>query len=690
VSEPSGWPYWQPPSVELRPKPESREVRDPSADLLWLASDERWRPVAAAIAARLRTARSVVHETTSPETGIGSFYEERRERGAPLVITLDVLFALSHLALASVAYEVEGSVMQTDLSTMLHRLDARLSAEAPRARPDLLEGYRVARTAVAVALALAEPTYVIPVELAEVASSEIALVRAHPGLRTSPLFGVPIDYGAFSPRGPITSAADPRTGVFEAAQWLGEAPFVFVGRGEAGGVGIDLGAARGQARAALLLARLLVGDGDADAGMAFARMTRLDQFTLGDADDLSPRRAGDLARRAGVDLRGGDDIVDTFKLDRFRHAAARDNLASEPTVPQRGELGRDASTGSRTMRIVPLRASYDGRVMQRLVTPFLGPLMASDAGPLEAQRRMPSALDIGAWLGSTVARDALVTRGDFGYAGFESSLASLAERWRGGESPLHASVYGSWLESLATWLRPSSAERTDLHAQGATDDRRKLRTALVAWTFLRHDALAFAHEAPNGRPALSKAPKPSGGRIFVELHPEAIASLLGTVRQLRFGLAALGVLREDTLSSAIATEVDNILALTLEASARETNDDASLAELEPELSRIPSRIATLEAWAGSAATPVVIDVHLDAASGKVLEEGTGTLEEIFMHVRDPITRRSILAVGATIPHWELVESAANRLNDAAWRARIQEGRAPDRDGASEPDRIPGE
>jgi hypothetical protein len=246
------------------------------------------------------------------------------------------------------------------------------------------------------------------------------------------------------------------------------------------------------------------------------------------------------------------------------------------------------------------------------------------------------------------------------------------------------------LESLAAWLRPSSAERTDLHSQGVTDDRRKLRTALVAWTFLRHDALAFAHEAPHGRPSLSKAPKPGGGRVFVEPHPEAIASLLGTVRQLRFGLTALGVLREDALSSAVAAEVDSILALTLEASARATNDDTSLAELEPELTRIPSRIAALEAWAGSAATPVVIDVHLDATSGKVLEEGTGNLEEIFMHVRDPITRRSVLAVGATIPHWELLESAANRLNDAAWRARIQEGHAPDRDAASEPDRIPAE
>jgi hypothetical protein len=685
LSEPSGWPYWQAPSLELHPKPESGEVGGEASEPPWLASDEEWRPMATAIVAKLRTTGSVVHRTRNHETSVGSFYEERARRGAPIVITLDALFALSHLVFASVASDVESGGMQAEVFTLLHRLDARLSAEAPRARPDLFEGYRVARTAVAVALELAEPAYVVPAPLTEVASAEMALIRGHPGLVTSPLFGVPIDYGAFSPRGPIASATDPRAGMFEAAEWLGEAPFLFAAKSEAGGVAIDVGTARSQARAALLISRLLRKDGDADAAMAFSRITRKDRLTLGDADDLSPQHVGDLARRTGVDLRGGDDIVDTYKLDRFRHALAREGVA---LVSPDADAGSDASRGLRTMRILPLRAPPDGRVLQRLVTPFVGPLSATDAGTLRAQRRMPSALDVGAWLGSAVARDALVTRGDFGYGGFESALASLLELRPSGDSQRHASVYGSWLDSLSTWLRPSAVEQAEPRAI-PTDDRRRLRTALVAWTFLRHDALPFAHEAPHARPSpTSPTPQRHAEKVWVDPHPEAIASLLGAVRQLHLGLAALDALREDSLSFAIAVEVEGILALALEASARQANGDAALAEIEPELAQIPSRIAALEGWAGSAADPVVIDVHLDATSGNVLEEGTGPLEEVFMRLRDPITRRPVLAVGATIPHWEFLASAASRLNDAAWRAELQEGRGPDREATQEPAQDP--
>jgi hypothetical protein len=654
----------------------------------WLASDDEWEPLAKTLLAKLRTTGSVVHRTRVQETSLGAFYEERARRGAALVITLDALFALVHASFASLAADVETSGMTAELGTMLHRLDARLGAEAPHARPDLLEGYRLARTVVAVALSLLEPGYVVPAELAEVAVSETALVRGHPGLVTSPLLGVPIDYGAFAPRGPIASPADPRAGIFQAAEWLGDAPFSFVGRGEDGGVAIDVGMARVQARAALLIARLLQKDTDAPAATAFARMTRTDRFVLGEGDDLSPRNVTDLAKRVGMDLNGGDDVVDTSKVDRFRHAAARTSLARASR--RSGDAGGEtAGLGeSTTMRVVPLRAPPDGRVLQRLVTPFIGALAEGVVASLQRERALPSALDVGAWLGSEVARSALVARGDFGYAGFESALASLTEERPTEESRRHASVYASLLSTLSLWIRPSLGSNPEL----LSDDRRKLRTALVAWTFLRHDALPFAHDAPQRRPSPSPRANPErrAVRVFIEPHPEAIASLLGTIRQLHVGLAALGALPEDALSSAVATEVEGILALALEAAAREANMDPRLAELDSELAEIPARLTAVEAWTGAAADPVVVDVHFDAVTGTVLEEATAPIEELFLRVRDPATHRSVLAVGATIPHAEFLASAASPLHDAEWRRRLREGHAPETDEAPEPDRVPAE
>jgi hypothetical protein len=697
LSEPAGWPYWQSPSFVLRPSREAARSVEEAPEPLWLASDEQWRPIAGALVTKVRTSGLVVRRTGKEETGIGRFYEERVRRHAPILITLDALFAVSHLVFARVASDVETTVTRPELSAVLRRLDARLGAEAPRARPDLHEGYRIARTAVAVALALSEPGYGVPEALADVVSQETVRIRGHAGLATSPLFGVPVDYGAFAPRGPIGSPLDPRVGAFQAAEWLGDAPFLFVGKGEPGGVGIDIGMARAEARAALLLARLLHNDGDAEAAPAFARMTRLDRFMLGDADDFSPRQLSELARRTGIDLRGGDDIVDAFKLDRFRRLAAKSTPTPGPLEPADGGGGGEPPTGPRTMRIVPLRASADGRVLQRLVSPFVGPLRTNDAGALPTLRRSPSALEVGAWLGSPIAREAVVARGDFDYPGFETGFLSLVESKPQAEPLRHASAYASWLDALSTWLGPSEGDKVAPRAPSPSADRRRLRSALAAWTFLRHDALPFAHDAlqPEPQPAPPLAPPPPLAslpsthpvEVFVDPHPEAIAALLGAVRQLHFGCTALEALRDDALSFALAVEVDGILSLALEASVREWDSDPALADLEPDLAQIPARIAALEAWAGSAAEPVVVDVHFDATSGNVLEEGTGAIEELFTRVRDPVARRSVLAVGATIPRWEFLSDGANRLDDAAWKMRLQQGHAPERDMATEPERV---
>jgi Protein of unknown function (DUF3160) len=456
---------------------------------------------------------------------------------------------------------------------------------------------------VAVALSLLDPAYVVSPDLAVNVTGEAAFVRAHAGLASSPLLGATLDYGAMTPRGPIQRYDDPRTPLFEAAEWLAEAPFSFVGKAEAQGREIDVGAARSQTRAALMLARMLLKTGDGPATAAFERMTAIDRFVLGDAEDLSPADVAETARLAGLDLPGGADIADTSKLDHFRHLAA-----------------------PRSMRLVPLRAPPDVLALQQTV--------AKDG-------RMHSGDDIATWLGSLTPKD-----------------------------EKHASVYVSLLGAMASILRTPS----DKPAHAANEREQEVRAALVAWTFLRHDALAFAHDAPTGPAPLPAAkvvaPFPRGhiAPVYVPARPEAIGSLLGAVRQLRAGLFDLRAIEPDGSSSVILAEVESILSLLFAACQLEPSDELGVA-----LAEVPARIAALEAWAGPAANPVVIDVHVDRASGRVLEEGTGPLDELFTLVRDPGTHRLVLAVGAAIPRVEREESVGRRWNDASWRSKIDEG-----------------
>jgi hypothetical protein len=98
-------------------------------------------------------------------------------------------------------------------------------------------------------------------------------------------------------------------------------------------------------------------------------------------------------------------------------------------------------------------------------------------------------------------------------------------------------------------------------------------------------------------------------------------------------------------------------------------------------------MVALERFAGSAAEPVVIDVHLDIRSALVVEEGTGSLDELFVRVEDPIAQRQVLAVGASIPHFEFMQQAGERLSDAAWRVKSRGEGRPNRDAFTAEDLV---
>lgn len=693
-SLPSGWPYWQAPTFTLNLKAEPTRSFEDEIEPSWLASDETWHKDARPLLAKLRTQGFALRKTNRFEPGLSAFYEERARRGAPLVITADALFALSHLALTHALADIEARVERADLLSVLQRLDLRLSAEVGGARPDLLAGYRLARSTVAVALALADPSYEVPPELLDVVSLEIDRIHAHFGIAPSPLFEAKIDYGAMSARGAVEAGADdPAAPVFAAAEWLAQAPFLLEGRGEVEGAEIEVGTARTHTRAALLLARLLVPEGDVIAAAALARIDRVDLFVLGGVDDLSPFELAQMARANGLDLRGGADLVDTNKLDHLRHAASRAAALFDDSgiVRVAGDGGPAPWRPARSMRIVPLRGTPDARVLERLVFPFVGALSPapadSAAGSLPAKRAMPNALDVATWLQSGTAKVSLGSHGDSRYAGFDLALSSTV--LPSGEAR-HASLYSSGLDAIATWLRPSAVDVPYPQILSDARDRRKLETALAAWTLLRHDAIAFGHGRLQSSVTVPSPLGPSAAgvrQVFIEPHPEAIASLLGLINQARRGLVELGVITGNAAPLSLLDETASLLTLALEGSVRAANVEPPFADLEHDLEQIPPRIAAIERSAGPAAAPVAIDVHLDIASARVLEEATGTLDEVFLRVQDPIAHRTVIAVGASIPHFEFRQNGGTRPSDAEWAVQFTGGGAPHRDSFADVDLV---
>jgi hypothetical protein len=685
------WTYWE--AVEA-PVAGSSAVLEVPVDVTQLGrsvgGDKRWtaapRPLREAVAAH----GFAVVRPPHPESHLGDFYASLRDDRVAWVLTLDAMFFLTHVAIDRAMADVDARLVAPALATMLHRLDLRLAAESRGARADMAPSYLVAHGVVAVALALLQPDYEAPEELRGLVDGEKSRVLTHVGVATSPWLRVPLDYSAMSPRG--DADRDPaHAGWFRAAAWLQGAAFALEGTGE-GAVfsGVDVGTARVHARAALLLSRLLDYDVDAEAAAAWDRVERAGELLVGDADDTSPRDLSLAAAAQKLDLRNGDWFSNVASVDPVRHAAAKAREAREDD----GALGSIVARGAGDpglpvgrlapgFRLVGPRATPDGEALQSLVFPVVGAFSGHEppASARDGWRALPSALDVAAWLGSSEARAAVHAGNDDLYARYPETLDRLT-RSRPPEGSLerHRTPYLSMLDALETLLRPSMGDRAEAGAATPEGRARRAEVAIGAWTELRHDATAMARVEVLDLRLAPRTPVESAVPVFVEPHPEAIAKLVALVRQTSRALVGAGILAKGAPGLAVLDEVDDLLWTALGVAVHEASDHAVPPALLQALGAFPARLRALEAsFTGSDAAdvPLVVDVHTDRPSGRALEEGLGRIEELWTVMREPETHRLWLALGASIPHAEVVQPMAQRASDATWRARIAaDGDAP--------------
>jgi hypothetical protein len=493
------------------------------------------------------------------------------------------------------------------------------------------------------------------------------------------------------PRG-LVERDEGRAGWARALSWLQQAALALEGSGEQAVHAVaDVATARAHARAALLLSRLVEHDVDAEASASWTRIERAAQLLVGDADDVTPRELTAAAEGAKLDLRHADWIADVVRVDRVRHAAARAHVArvydgaESVHAPAAGiDPSQPIGRLSPSFRLLGPRATPDEAVLQSLVFPLVGRLDRSSPPPTsrDGLRALPTGLDVASWLGSRDARAAEHESGDDAYAGYADALTRLS-----GEAPpadslaRHRTPYLSMLDALETWLAPSAGDRAQPAAGSRDWGRRKLEVALAAWTELRHDATSLM-TAPLAAPELPprQPPQDTGVPAFVEPHPEVIAKLLAAVRQTRGALQAEDLLPRRGAARIVLDEVDDLLWVALGGALHAANDEALPPELASQLAAFPGRVAALESAltdVGDAEVPLVIDVHTDIESGRALEETTGWVGDLWIVMREPATHKLWLAVGASVPHHEVVQPAARRLTDGSWRAKLAaEGEPP--------------
>jgi hypothetical protein len=705
---PTDWRDWRPIELDLHaagnvpllPLADTRVARIDGAD-------SRWARLSTTARESLRTRGFAVVPPPSAQaapTRFGAFYKHLADDRVPFVVTLDALTGLAHVALSRALAEAEDRELSPALGTMLVRLDAHLSAERRDARSeqgDLAPAYAMAHGIVAVARALADAAYALPPDLAPFVEGERRRVVAHAGREESLILGDVVDYAALAPRAALEEN-HARAGLYRALAWLGHVPLLLLARSEAPGSGshISVSHARTQARAALLLARLFDAEVDRDIADAWATLARAAELVGGAPDDIAPSELVEIARSVGVDVCDPRSIENVVLFDKVRHAAANAHEtrlydgagslapAREPDPNVDGGVRSATLAGnpftfpraSLAMRIAGARGVPDAAVFQRLVWPSLGVARAQG----ERRRTLPSCIDVAAWLGSAEAREVSRVTNDPVFAGYSSVLDTLIARRRDtrrDDSPesRHLSLYASGLEVVATYLSPSAGDRAQPYASTGAWRNRKIEVALGLWTVLRHDGIAFARKSLGLETAERGAPAATRG--FVEVHPEAIGELLALVRQTESGLARLARVPKSAPGKAVLAEVEELLTGCLRVALREANDEPLGADDDALLASFPARVDALDARlgrSGEAEAPLIVDVHVDLDSARVLEEARGALDDLYLVMREPGSGRLILAIGASSSHYEFTEPALVRLTDDAWRARLRAGGAPPR------------
>jgi hypothetical protein len=574
-------------------------------------------------------------------------YDESFYNGWPVYVTTDAAYHVWHLTFDAILRTTEQQKLLPALRSLIQQ-----SVTAAHQQTTQLAG-----TPLADAAARAEQLYQVaaaelglPVSLGPLAKQEKALVDAHAGVALSPILGTRIDYSLLTPRGHYTRG-DALKRYFVAMSVLGQGAFCLPGT-------LDCDATNPQrpSRVGLLATRVLLGTPQRKA--LWQAVYEPSAFLVGLSDDYTPGELDAAARAAAANWPAdptviADDATVTAIVERLR-----------TTRPVRIDPERAS------VRLMGTRFTIDSFIMDQLVAPNVGENAAG------ARRELPSALDVAAALGSAKARKVLSSTGAMDYQRYREQLDRLSSRilerppadWGG-------TVYDAWLHALEPALLPHGAAyppmmRTDAWAA------KGLVSGLGSYAQLKHDTILYTKQSvAEGGGDEPKVPP----RNWVEPEPVAFGRLAAAIDLLRTGLDQRKLLTGE--QAKLAADVSELFTFFARIASDELAgkplakaDNDRLNFIGGTFEQIWFRTSEAD-YVGDDDSAVIADIA--SGPGQVLNIGIGRFDKILVLV--PQTSGTFaVAAGAVFSYYEFATGAGERLTDATWRSRLDEGKAPAR------------
>ena len=523
---------------------------------------------------------------------------------------------------------------------------------------------------------LEERSFEVPALVEGEVAAELALIEGESGFAKSPIFGYDEDYSQYRPRGHYTRSERLKN-YFKAMMWYGRMSFLL--KGCDGNCIVSEEEAKIQTLGASMVAENLLSDPDPKE--KWDRIYNVTSFYVGYSDDLGPYEYNDAIDDLFEGSVSARDFSDS-DLVLLKARLAEERLPSiyggtgvdspacavePPFSPEQADACLAATAGLRFMgqRFVP-----DSYIFQNLVIPNVGSYtgegedFAFTRGPYG--RHFPRGLDVMAILGSERADEILKALNDSSYQNYSSQRAELEGEFDSfSREDWQKNLYWSWLYALQPLLEPPVPETPAFMQTKAWQDK-ELTTALASWAELRHDTILYAKQSYTLRAIALPPQEPEPVAGYVEPVPEVYGRLLDLARMNREGLEEADLL--DDPSRSRLGSLETVLARLEEISTKELEGRELTAEDIEFINDFGERLnGAIEGVDDkSKKTTIVADVHTDANTGQVLEEGVGYIRLMAVAYELP-DGRMLLAAGPVFSYYEFKQPMDDRLTDEAWR-----------------------
>lgn len=521
----------------------------------------------------------------------------------------------------------------------------------------------------AVALSLIDNETVLPAEFPSEVQGEIdkvlQLIENHDQMTNDWFMGYVEDFTQFVPRGHYTRS-ELLGRYFKAMMWYGRVSFRLLP--EAPPISNEKGM-NNTAQAILISLGLTKNvqtlSGTPTGLVVWDAIYEPTAFFVGAADDLIPSEyLGLIETIYGTDVTI-TDLDDDLLLEQFIDSALQ---FREPMIL--GHPLSDTAYLNQTMglRFMGQRFIPDSYILGQLVYKYVG----TPSNP----RLMPMGLDVMAAFGSVRAWELLEDEKQ--YWNYISQMEMLwnvignmtVSEWT-------HNLYYLWMYSLQPVLSdPGDGYPYYMQSEAWVD--KQLSTALASWAELRHDTILYAKQSYTFERGFPSPPEFVRG--YVEPVPALYARLASLCEMMLSGLDSrtlLSSLMEGklTLLKALLLSLQTISIKELEGVELTEDEFDTIQEVGTILSDIVTMpdddLITSDADGDMA---VVADVHTDANSGTVLEEGVGRPSVILVAVY--VNGQVVLTQGAVMSYYEFAWPMDDRLTDESWQEMLELGTEP--------------